>query len=92
MKAEYRKDCLQRDSVEREGYAGVPSVGTRDNRERDNATQDLLREILRGRNLLEAMKRVKGNKGAAGIDGMTVDELEPWCTEHGRELVSDIWF
>ena len=40
----------------------------------------------------EAMKRVKGNKGAAGIDGMTVDELEPWCTEHGRELVSDIWF
>ena len=38
MKAEYRKDCLQRDSVEREGYAGVPSVGTRDNRERDNAT------------------------------------------------------
>ena len=38
MKAEYRKDCLQRDSVEHEGYAGVPSVGTRDNRERDNAT------------------------------------------------------
>lgn len=23
---------------------------------------------------------------------MTVDELETWCTEHGRELVSDIWF
>ena len=83
MKAEYRKDCPQRDSVEREGYAGVPSVGARDNRERDNATQDLLREILRGRNLLEAMKRVKSNKGAAGIDGMTVDELESWCTEHG---------
>ncbi len=39
MKAEYRKDCLQRDSVEREVYAGVPSVGSRDNRERDNANQ-----------------------------------------------------
>ena len=92
MKAEYRKGCLQRDSVEREGYAGVQSVGTRDNRERDNATQDLLRGILRGGNLLEAMKRVKGNKGVAGIDGMTVNELESWCTEHGRKLVSDIWF
>ena len=92
MKAEYRKGCLQRDSVEREGYAGVSSVGTRDNRERDNATQDLLRGILRGGNLLEAMKRVKGNKGVAGIDGMTVNELESWCTEHGRKLVSDIWF
>lgn len=53
MKAEYRKDCLQRDSVERKGYAGVPSVGARDNRERENATQDLLRGILRDRNLLE---------------------------------------
>ena len=92
MKAEYRKGCLQRDSAEREEYAGARSVESRDGKERDNATQDLLREILRGRNLLEAMKRVKGNKGAAGIDGMTVDELEPWCTEHGRELVSDIWF
>ena len=39
MKAEYRKGCLQRDSVEREGCAGVPSVGARDNRERDNANQ-----------------------------------------------------
>ena len=66
MKAEYRKGCLQRDSVEREGYAGVPSVGARDNRERDNATQDLLREILRGRNLLEAMKRVKEQQGSRG--------------------------
>ena len=62
MKAEYRKYCLQKDSVEREGYAGVPSVGTWENRERDNAPQNLLREILRGRNLLEAIKRVKGNK------------------------------
>lgn len=66
MKAEYRKDCLQRDSVEREGYAGVPSVGTRDNRERDNATQDLLREILRGRNLLEAMKKSQRQQGSRG--------------------------
>ena len=46
MKAEYRKDCLQRDSVEREGYAGVPSVGTRDNRERDNATEKLVKAGL----------------------------------------------
>ena len=43
MKAEYRKDCLQMDSVEREWYAGVPSVGTRDNRERDNATEKLVK-------------------------------------------------
>ena len=38
MKAEYRKGCLQRDSVERKGYVGAQSVAARDNKERDNAT------------------------------------------------------
>lgn len=92
MKAEYRKDCLQRDNVERKGYAGVRSVVTRDNGERDNATQDLLRIILRGRNLREAMKRVIDNKGAPGIDNMSVYALESWCLENGRNLVADIWY
>lgn len=46
MKAEYRKGCLQRNSVEREGYAGARSVVAWDNRERDDAAQDLLRQIL----------------------------------------------
>ena len=92
MKAEYRKDCLQRDNVERKGYAGVRSVVTRDNGERDNATQDLLRIILRGRNLREAMKRVIDNKGAPGIDNMSVHALESWCLENGRNLVADIWY
>lgn len=92
MKAEYRKGCLQRDNVERKGYAGVRSVVTRDNGERDNATQDLLRIILRGRNLREAMKRVIDNKGAPGIDNMSVYALESWCLENGRNLVADIWY
>lgn len=92
MKAEYQKGCLQRDSVERKGYAGAQSVAARDNKERDNATHDLMRDILRGSNLLEAMKRVKDNKGAAGVDGMSVQELEAWCQKHGRELVADIWY
>ena len=43
MKAEYRKDCLQRDSVERKGYAGAQSVAARDNKERDNVTEKLVK-------------------------------------------------
>ncbi|WP_315910892.1 hypothetical protein [Xylanibacillus composti] len=46
MKAEYRKGCRQRDSMEREGYAGARSIGTREGRERDGAT-DLMERILR---------------------------------------------
>ena len=35
----------------------------------------LLEEVLRRENMLMALKRVRSNKGAPGIDGMTVEEL-----------------
>lgn len=35
----------------------------------------LMTEVLRKENLKQALERVKRNKGALGIDGMTVDEL-----------------
>ena len=35
----------------------------------------LMTEVLRKENLKRALERVKRNKGAPGIDGMTVDEL-----------------
>ena len=38
-------------------------------------TDKLMEEVLRRENLLAALKRVQANKGAPGIDGMTVDEL-----------------
>jgi group II intron reverse transcriptase/maturase len=33
-------------------------------------------------NLLDALKRVEQNKGAAGVDGLTVQELRGWLREH----------
>ena len=38
-------------------------------------TRELLEDVLTSDNLAQAWKRVKANKGAPGIDGMTVDEL-----------------
>ena len=35
----------------------------------------LLEEVLRRENMLSALRRVRSNKGAPGIDGMTVEEL-----------------
>jgi hypothetical protein len=37
-------------------------------------------------NLLEALRRVKGNKGSAGIDGMTVGQLSGYLKEHGLTI------
>lgn len=89
MKAEYRKGCLQRDSVEHEEYAGARSTGARDSKERDGAS-DLLEKILSRDNLNRAYKRVKSNHGAPGIDGMTVEAALPWLREHRDELLQSI--
>lgn len=89
MKAEYRKGCLQRDSVEREQYTGARSVGIRERRERGGAT-DLLEQILDRDNLNRAYKQVKRNHGAPGIDGMTVEDALPWLQEHRDELLQSI--
>ena len=43
---------------------------------------DVLEEILERDNLKEALKRVKGNQGCPGIDGMTVEQLKPYLNEH----------
>ena len=89
MKAEYRKGCLQRDGVERKEYAGAQSAEAREGRERDGA-RTLLDEILDRDNLNQAYKKVKSNKGAPGIDGMTVDAALPWLMEHGKEFKRSI--
>jgi len=89
MKAEYRKGCPQRDSVEHEEYAGARSAGTRESRERDGA-DDLFEKILSRDNLNRAYKQVKRNHGAPGIDGMTVEAALPWLRENRDELLKSI--
>ena len=96
MKAEYARDdgFQQRDSVEREEYAEAQSAGQMETAEQDNAS-DLMEKILDRDNLNKAYQRVKSNKGAPGIDGMTVEEALPWLKEHREELLESIrggWF
>ena len=38
----------------------------------------LMEMILQDENLEEAIKRVKSNKGVAGVDKMTVDEIDEY--------------
>jgi RNA-directed DNA polymerase len=50
----------------------------------------LMEEVLRRENLMTAHKRVVQNGGAAGVDGMTVDELMPHCREHWAQIREDL--
>ena len=88
--AEYFQEegFLQRDSAEHEEYAGAQSAGGREGKEADGA--DLLERILSRENLNKAYKRVRANKGAPGIDGMTVEDALPWFRQHRKELLDSI--
>ena len=50
----------------------------------------LIEEILSEENLSEAIKRVKANKGASGIDKMTVNQLDAYFYEHKKEIINSI--
>jgi RNA-directed DNA polymerase len=47
-------------------------------------------EILQHENLLAALRRVKQNKGAPGVDGMTVEQLESYLTEHWPRIREEL--
>lgn len=50
----------------------------------------LIEEILSEENLKMAIKQVKKNKGAAGVDKMTVQEIEGWFEQYQEELITKI--
>ena len=53
-------------------------------------TQHLMEEIAGSANLNQAYKRVKANKGAAGVDAMSVTELLPWIRENREKLIASL--
>lgn len=50
------------------------------------ATEQMMEEICEAGNLRKALQQVRANKGAPGIDGMTVDELTEYLGRHEAEL------
>ena len=53
-------------------------------------TQNLMERVVAPSNLNAAYRRVKANKGSAGIDGMTIDELSPWLSKHKGWLLEQL--
>ena len=55
-----------------------------------DGTPMLMEEVLRRENLIAAHKRVVRNGGAAGVDGMTVEQLMPFCREHWTRIREEL--
>lgn len=83
------EDYLTQDRLEAERKSGVLSDAMATPNPQDSEHQSsrmLLEDVLSPENMAKAMKRVRANKGAAGIDGMTVDKLQTYMQEHGKSL------
>ena len=75
--------------LETESSKGVRSIVSLESAEEDSA-EGLFEKVLHRDNLNAAYKRVKRNGGAAGVDGMTVEEMLPYLKDHGDELLSKL--
>lgn len=51
---------------------------------------ELLEKVLDNKNLFEAYKQVYKNKGASGVDGITVEELGNYMYQHKEEIKEQI--
>ena len=80
-------------SAEQKEYAEVSACQriTENNRIiTDFQTDRLLEKILQPTNLNNAYRKVKSNKGAGGVDGMSVDELLPFLRDNQAQLIRQL--
>ena len=63
---------------------GTPVVGRET--ESPAGAEQLMEEVVERENLIKALKRVQGNKGSPGVDGMTVGELPGYLDGHWTAL------
>ena len=53
-------------------------------------TEHLMEEVVDRENLNRAYRRVKANRGAPGVDGVTIAAAADWIAEHKEELIAGL--
>jgi RNA-directed DNA polymerase len=84
---------LQRVSAEQKEYAEASAhlrITENNHIITDFQTDELLEQILQSDNLNKAYKKVKSNKGAGGVDGMSVDELLTFLRDNQKQLIQKL--
>ncbi|HJX82788.1 MAG TPA: group II intron reverse transcriptase/maturase, partial [Candidatus Angelobacter sp.] len=64
------------------GREDIESLSVVHEPERPANTSQIMEEICERANLKQALRQVRGNKGSAGVDRMTVDQLGDYLKQH----------
>ena len=89
----HKENCPQKVAAEQREYAGVPDsvrIAELNDIIADLPTDSLLKRIISRDNMNAAYFKVKSNRGAGGVDKMSVDELLPYLREHRLSLLQQI--
>jgi RNA-directed DNA polymerase len=70
----------------RREYGGGVSNDTAGKENSHPEAEKIIEEVVERENMLRAYRRVVANRGSAGIDGMTVEELEEQLKTHWQEM------
>jgi RNA-directed DNA polymerase len=68
--------------AQRAGREGTESSGATNGLESPARTDRLMEEVCERDNLKQALRRVKANRGSAGVDGMTVGGIADYLRQH----------
>ena len=72
---------VSRSEAPRDSEEGTESLVAK--REAESpAREQLMEEVCGRKNCQQALARVKSNKGSAGVDGMTVEQLPAYLKQH----------
>jgi RNA-directed DNA polymerase len=80
MKLDFRTEA--KGEAPKPGPEATESLRAASEPESPARTDRLMEVVCERENLKEAVRRVKANKGSAGVDGMTVDQLTDYLKQH----------
>ena len=90
IQRELAREPTERGETPITGVPGAEPVVAVTEPESPAATMQLMEEVCERENLVRAWQRVRENKGAPGVDGMTIDDAKSFLCEHWPDIRSQL--
>jgi RNA-directed DNA polymerase len=90
IQQELARAPIERGEAPIAGGPGAEPVVAKAECESPAATMHLMEKVCGRENLVRAWQRVRGNKGAPGVDGMTIDDAKSYLREHWPDIRSQL--